>query len=197
MRKTEVGFDFGENFRRSFILICELSIITLLCIWWQNYEIYDTFYPSLYVLASFWVCLTTWLIYSLLVHGFFTCDACQSWMNFKTIFWLILVEYIMHLCLSLLMIQLLFSSWAYSLFVSKLYNQKNLPKTLKPSLLYWVFWDCVGLFLHSLETISCTNTLNPTQGSGKEKPFVLMQPFLQYHHQMVSTMLEPPLGGNQ
>ena len=94
--------------------------------------------------------LTTWMIYSLLVHGFFTCDACQSWMNFKTIFWLILVEYIMHLCLSLLMIQLLFSSWVYSLLVSKLYNQKNLPETLKPSLLYWVFWDCVVLFLHSL-----------------------------------------------
>ena len=93
-----------------------------------DYEIYDTFYPSVYVLASFWVCLTTWLIYSLLVHVSFTCDACQSRMNFKTIFWFILVDYIMHICLYFLMIQFLFSSWVYSLLVTKFTTKKTLQK---------------------------------------------------------------------
>ena len=93
-----------------------------------DYEIYDTLYPSVYVLASFWVCLATWLIYSLLVHGFFTCNACQSWMNLKIIFWLILVDYIMHLCLYLPIIQFLFSSWVYSLLVTKFTTKKTFQK---------------------------------------------------------------------
>ena len=41
------------------------------------------------------------------------------------------------------------------------------------------------------------DTLNPTQDSGKQQSIVLMQPFLQRRHQMVSTTLEPPPGGNQ
>ena len=40
------------------------------------------------------------------------------------------------------------------------------------------------------------DTLNPTQDSGKQQFFVLMQPFLQHHHQMFSTTLEPLPGGN-
>ena len=49
--------------------------------------------------------------------------------------------------------------WLMSVFpvCHQIYKQENISETLKPSLLYWVFWDCVGLFLHSLETISGTN----------------------------------------
>ena len=41
------------------------------------------------------------------------------------------------------------------------------------------------------------DALNPTQDSGKQQYIVLMQHFLQHHHQMVATTLEPPLRGNQ
>ena len=37
-------------------------------------------------LASFLACLAAWLINSLLVYGFFACNYCQLWMNFKVIF---------------------------------------------------------------------------------------------------------------
>ena len=40
------------------------------------------------------------------------------------------------------------------------------------------------------------DALNLAQDTGKHKSIVLMQPFLQHHHQMVATTLEPPLGGN-
>ena len=40
------------------------------------------------------------------------------------------------------------------------------------------------------------DALNPAQGSGKQQSIVLMQPFLQHHHQMVATMLAPLPGGN-
>ena len=40
------------------------------------------------------------------------------------------------------------------------------------------------------------DTLNPSQDSGNQQYVVLMQPFLQHHHQIVATTLEPPLGGN-
>ena len=123
-----------------------------------DYEIYDPLYPSVYVLASFWACLATWLIYSLLVYGLFTCDAFQLWMNFKIILWFILVDYIKHLYLSLLMIQFLFGSWVYSLFVTKFITKKTFQETLKPSLLYWVLFEIVlACFLIALETISSTN----------------------------------------
>ena len=39
--------------------------------------------------------------------------------------------------------------------------------------------------------------MNPTEDSGKQQSIVVMQPFLQHHHQMVATMLVPPLGGHQ
>ena len=41
------------------------------------------------------------------------------------------------------------------------------------------------------------DALNPAQDSEKQKYTVLMQPFLQYHHQMFATMLVPLPGGNQ
>ena len=41
------------------------------------------------------------------------------------------------------------------------------------------------------------DTLNPTQDSGKQQYIVLMKPFLQQHHQMIATTLEPLIGGNQ
>ena len=134
-----------------------------------DYEKYDTFYPSVYVLASFWVCLTTGLIYSLLFHGFFTCDACHFWMDFKTICWLILVDYVMHLCPYLFMIQLLFFSWVYSLFVPKVHNQENNLETLKLCLLYWVLFEIVlacffslgNNFWHKQILLSCLATLIP------------------------------------
>ena len=112
-----------------------------------NYEIYDTFYLSVYILASFWACLTTWLIYSLLVHGFFTCDACQFWMDFKPIWWLILVDYAMHLCPYLFMTQFLFNSWVYSLLLPNSQPSKHSRKPKTYFTLLSFIWDCVGLFL--------------------------------------------------
>ena len=41
------------------------------------------------------------------------------------------------------------------------------------------------------------DALNPSQENGKKQFFVLMQPFLQHHHQMVATTLVPLAGGNQ
>ena len=40
------------------------------------------------------------------------------------------------------------------------------------------------------------DALNPSQDNGKQQSIVLMQPFLQDHHQMVATMLAPLPGGN-
>ena len=137
---------FWENFRRSVRHLWvkyHSSYMHLM----TNYEIYDTFYLSVYVLASFWVCLTTSLIYSLFVHGFFTCDACQPWMNFKIIFWMILVDYVMHLCPYLFMIQFMFNLWVYSLLVTQTHNQENISETLNPIYLIDFIWYFVGLFL--------------------------------------------------
>ena len=40
------------------------------------------------------------------------------------------------------------------------------------------------------------DALNLAQDNGKQKSVVLMQPFLQHHHKMISTTLETPPGGN-
>ena len=40
------------------------------------------------------------------------------------------------------------------------------------------------------------DALNLAQDSVQQQSVVLMQPFLQYHHQMVATMLAPLPGGN-
>ena len=45
----------------------------------------------------------------------------------------------------------------YSLFPPNLTSRKTFQKTLKPSFVWLNIWDCVGLFLCSLETISGTN----------------------------------------
>ena len=44
--------------------------------------------------------------------------------------------------------------------VFKLLNQKNLENPKNPILIYWDYWDCVGLFSCSLGTISRTNRTN-------------------------------------
>ena len=41
------------------------------------------------------------------------------------------------------------------------------------------------------------DALNLAQDSGKKKYVVLMQPFLQHHHQTLATTLVPLPGGNQ
>ena len=83
-------------------------------------------------------------------------------------------DYMMHLCLSLLMIQFLFGSWVYSLFVTKLYNQENISETLKPSLLYWFFFEIVlACFFIALETISGTNIFGAVAGDKFEDIFSL------------------------
>ena len=66
------------------------------------------------------------------------------------LFLLDLVEYIMHLCPLLFMIQLLFCSWVYSLFVPKVHNQENISETLKLCLLYWVLFEIVLACFFSL-----------------------------------------------
>ena len=104
------------------------------------YEIYNPLHPSVYVLASFWACLATWLIYSLLVYGFFTCDACQLWMKFKIIFWLVYGDYIMHLCSYLFMIYFLLGLWMYSLQSPNIITRKTFKKNPKPWFYLIEFW---------------------------------------------------------
>ena len=130
--------------------------MTLMCIWWTDYEIYAPFYPSVYVLASFLACLATQLVNSLLVYGFFLVMlACCEWTS-KLCFVgtrLLYYSYMFFFTCDLVPI------WIMNVFplVTKLYNQKNLSETLKPSFSWLNIWDCVGLFLCSLEKISGTN----------------------------------------
>ena len=56
-----------------------------------DYEIYDPFHPSVYVLASVFTCLVAWLINSLLVYVLYAGSAYLLWMNFIIMFCWILV----------------------------------------------------------------------------------------------------------
>ena len=112
-----------------FRLVQELSIKTLVCIWWWNYEIYDIFYPSVSVLASLFSlssCLIDILITGLCLYAG---DACLLWMNFNIVS--IRSCWIYHASLS---------SFAYDSVVIFLMNAfpvcsqssqpKNIPETL-------------------------------------------------------------------
>ena len=129
-----------------------------MCIWWTDYEKYAPFYPLVCVLASFLACLATQLIISLLVYSIYACNAYQLWMNFKVMFcWFMIII----LCISVLL-YLWFSSYlAYECIPfchQNFTTRKTFQKTLKPSFVWLNIWDCVGLFLCSLETISGTNS---------------------------------------
>ena len=131
-----------------------------MCIWGTDYELYAPFYPSVYSLASFLACLATQLVISLLVYSFYACSACHLWMKFNVIFWL--DTWLLYYASLFFFTCDLVPIWLMNVFslVTKLYNQKNLSETLKPSFAWLNIWDCVGLFLCSLETISGTNRIN-------------------------------------
>ena len=136
----------------------ELSVKTLMCFWWLNYEIYATIYPLDYWLVSFLICVnysvgififclmflclkclltmgeTQYCFYS--VGLWFICYASQS---FKCS-WFSVCCGLMNVCP----------------LVFKLYNQN--PKI--PILLNWVYWDYVGLFFYSLRTNFGSNRIH-------------------------------------
>ena len=93
----------------------------------------------------------------MLVYSLYACNACQLWMNFKVIFcWYMVII----LCISILL-YLWFSSYlAYECipFCHQTLQPGKPFKTLNPSFGWLNIWDCVGLFLCSLETISGTKT---------------------------------------
>ena len=88
----------------------------------------------------------------------FICWWCLSFMNeLQYCVLLDLVEYIMHLCLLLFMIQLLLCSWVYSLSFPKVYNQENTSETLNLVCFIEFYLRLCWLVSLALETISGTN----------------------------------------
>ena len=113
------------------------------------------FYPSFSVLVSLFSlssCLNDIFIYWFM----FICWWCLSFMNeLQYCLLLDLVESIMHLCLILLMIQLLLCSRIYFLSFPKILQPLKHCRNPKPNLFYWILsWVCVGLFLFVPEIVS-------------------------------------------
>ena len=114
-----------------------------------------------YVLA----CLATWLIYSLLVYGFFTCNACQWWWTLRLYSeWYLLII----LCISVL-IYLWFSSCLTHECIpfshQTLQPQKPFKKTLNPSFVDLIFEIVLACFFVACKQFLAQTSLAPLLGN--------------------------------